>query len=43
MGRYTISPDNVAVKAVDGLFEMKYFVHEGKDADFEKYKSLLGK
>ncbi|MCM8530615.1 MAG: hypothetical protein NE330_05580 [Lentisphaeraceae bacterium] len=43
MGRYTISPDNVAVKAVDGLFEMKYFMHDGKDADFETYKALLGR
>ena len=41
MGRFTISPDNVAVKAIDGLFDVKLFVHNGREATFEKYRDLI--
>ena len=41
LGRYTISPDNVAVKANEGPFELVLFYHEGKLSSLEKYKSLL--
>ncbi|MCM8528789.1 MAG: hypothetical protein NE327_19860, partial [Lentisphaeraceae bacterium] len=41
LGRHTISPDNVAVKANEGPFELVLFYHEGKLSSLEKYKSLL--
>ena len=40
-GRYTISPDNVAIKAYKGLFTPVLFYHDGKKVDFTKYKELL--
>ena len=41
LGRYTISPDNVAIKAHDGPFELVLFYHDGKVSSPEKYKELV--
>lgn len=43
LGRHTISPDNVAVKVLDGSFTMEFFVHKGNVSSLEKYKELLNK
>ena len=41
LGRYTISPDNVAVKAHNGPFELVLFYHDGKVSSPEKFKELV--
>jgi len=41
LGRHTISPDNVAVKVNDGVFDLVLFYHDGKKAEEAKYKELI--
>ncbi len=41
LGRYTISPDNVAVKVIDGPFELVLFYHDGQEATEAKFKELV--
>ena len=41
LGRYTISPDNVAVKVNDGPFDLILFYHDGKEASVQKFQELI--
>ena len=42
MGRYTISPDHVAWKAIDSCFEPVMMFHDGKEIEKNYHKELRG-